>query len=80
MAMQFSADATEASSVPEPRITVIGVGGAGGNAINNMIRADLEGVEFVVANTDAQALQQSLCKRQIKLGAALTKGLGAGSR
>ena len=42
--------------VPEPRITVVGVGGAGGNAINNMIRADLEGVEFVVANTDAQAL------------------------
>ncbi|MCZ6454612.1 MAG: cell division protein FtsZ [Alphaproteobacteria bacterium] len=78
--MQFSADATEASSVPEPRITVIGVGGAGGNAINNMIRADLEGVEFVVANTDAQALQQSLCERQIQLGAALTKGLGAGSR
>jgi cell division protein FtsZ len=63
-----------------PRITVIGVGGAGGNAVNNMIRAKLEGVEFIVANTDAQALAQSLAERRIQLGATVTQGLGAGSR
>ena len=63
-----------------PKITVIGVGGAGGNAVSNMIRSKLEGVEFLVANTDAQALQQSLCERRIQLGATVTKGLGAGAR
>src|ERR1700754_3461450 len=63
-----------------PKITVVGVGGAGGNAVNNMIRSKLEGVEFLVANTDAQALQQSLCERRIQLGATVTKGLGAGAR
>lgn len=63
-----------------PRITVIGVGGAGGNAVNNMIRAQLEGVEFTVANTDAQALEQSCCDRRIQLGMTVTQGLGAGSR
>ncbi|MGF1611187.1 MAG: cell division protein FtsZ, partial [Kiloniellales bacterium] len=62
------------------RITVIGVGGAGGNAINNMIQSNLEGVEFLVANTDAQALAQSLCERHIQLGCNITQGLGAGSR
>ncbi len=72
-------------SMPEirelkPRITVIGVGGAGGNAVNNMIRAKLEGVEFVVANTDAQALSQSLSERRLQLGVNITHGLGAGSR
>ncbi len=64
----------------KPRITVIGVGGAGGNAVNNMIRAHLEGVEFVVANTDAQSLSQSLSERRIQLGTGLTQGLGAGAR
>jgi cell division protein FtsZ len=64
----------------KPRITVIGVGGAGGNAVNNMIRAKLEGVEFVVANTDAQALTQTVAERQIQLGMGLTQGLGAGAR
>ncbi len=64
----------------KPRITVVGVGGAGGNAVNNMIRAKLEGVEFVVANTDAQALGQSIAERKIQLGAGVTQGLGAGSR
>ena len=64
----------------KPRITVVGVGGAGGNAVNNMIRSNLEGVEFVVCNTDAQALAQSLCDRRIQLGTAVTQGLGAGSR
>ena len=63
-----------------PRITVVGVGGAGGNAVNNMIRADLEGVNFVVCNTDAQALEQSLGERKIQLGVGITRGLGAGSR
>jgi cell division protein FtsZ len=63
-----------------PRITVVGVGGAGGNAVANMIRAKLEGVDFLVANTDAQSLAQSLCQRRIQLGAGVTKGLGAGAR
>ncbi len=63
-----------------PRISVIGCGGAGGNAVNNMIRAHLEGVEFIVANTDAQSLAQSSCERRIQLGVTVTQGLGAGSR
>lgn len=66
----------------KPRITVVGVGGAGGNAVCNMIRAKLEGVEFVVANTDAQALAGSLVEpsRKIQLGLHVTQGLGAGSK
>jgi cell division protein FtsZ len=64
----------------KPRITVLGVGGAGGNAVNNMITAKLEGVSFVVANTDAQALHQSKANRKIQLGAKLTEGLGAGAK
>jgi cell division protein FtsZ len=64
----------------KPRITVVGCGGAGGNAVNNMISKQLEGVEFVVANTDAQALAQSLADRRVQLGRAITHGLGAGSR
>ena len=64
----------------KPRITVFGVGGGGGNAVNNMITAGLRGVEFVVANTDAQALTQSKSDRLIQLGAAVTEGLGAGSQ
>ncbi len=63
-----------------PTITVIGVGGAGGNAVNNMIAANLEGVNFVVANTDAQALENSLTERRIQLGTNLTRGLGAGAK
>ncbi|MEZ5923518.1 MAG: cell division protein FtsZ [Hyphomicrobiaceae bacterium] len=63
-----------------PRIVVMGVGGAGGNAINNMIAAGLEGVEFVAANTDAQALLASSAEQRIQLGANLTEGLGAGSK
>ena len=71
-------------SVPElkelkPKITVFGVGGAGGNAINNMISAGLAGVEFVAANTDAQALSKSLSDSKMQLGVQITKGLGAGS-
>ncbi len=63
-----------------PRITVIGVGGAGGNAIANMITAGIEGVDFVVANTDAQALNNSIAEHRIQLGPDITQGLGAGSR
>ena len=63
----------------KPKITVLGVGGAGGNAVNNMINAKLGGVEFVVANADAQALAQSLTDRRIQLGPNVTQGLGAGS-
>ena len=64
----------------KPRITVFGVGGAGGNAVNNMIDQALEGVEFVVANTDAQALQQSRAHARIQMGVKVTEGLGAGAR
>jgi cell division protein FtsZ len=64
----------------KPRITVIGVGGAGGNAVNNMIASGLIGVDYIVANTDAQALQCSSAERRIQLGANLTEGLGAGSK
>jgi cell division protein FtsZ len=64
----------------KPRITVFGVGGAGGNAVNNMIEKQLEGVEFVVANTDAQALQQSKAGSRIQMGVKVTEGLGAGAR
>ena len=71
-------------SVPEltelkPRISVIGVGGAGGNAVNNMIESQLEGVEFVVANTDAQAVGLAKAEKKIQLGVKTTQGLGAGS-
>ncbi len=64
----------------KPRITVFGVGGAGGNAVNNMIASGLSGVEFVVANTDAQALASSRAERIVQMGLQVTEGLGAGSR
>src|SRR5262245_55017576 len=64
----------------KPRIAVIGVGGPGGNAINNMIAAGLTGVDFIVANTDAQALEASTASTRVQLGASLTEGLGAGSK
>ena len=63
-----------------PQIIVIGVGGAGGNAVNNMIQTNVEGVDFLIANTDAQAIQLSLCEHSIQLGRGTTQGLGAGSR
>ena len=77
MALTLSIPVTQDLS---PRITVIGVGGAGGNAVNNMIEKELEGCEFVVANTDAQALQQSRATNKLQLGARVTEGLGAGAR
>ncbi len=64
----------------KPRITVFGVGGAGGNAVNNMIQAGLQGCDFVVANTDAQALAMNHAERVIQMGVAVTEGLGAGSQ
>ncbi len=64
----------------KPRISVVGVGGAGGNAVANMIQSGLQGVDFVVANTDAQALNSSPAERRIQLGARITQGLGAGAR
>src|SRR5215475_8261368 len=64
----------------KPRITVFGTGGAGGNAVNNMIASGLEGVEFVVANTDAQTLASSRAERVIQIGAEVTRGLGAGAQ
>jgi cell division protein FtsZ len=64
----------------KPRITVFGVGGAGGNAVNNMITAGLQGVDFVVANTDAQALTMSKAQRIVQMGTMVTQGLGAGSQ
>ena len=63
----------------KPRITVIGVGGAGGNAVNNMIHSGLEGVEFLVANSDAQALALSKSEHRIQMGINVTQGLGAGA-
>ena len=63
-----------------PKITVLGVGGSGGNAVNNMINANLEGVDFLIANTDAQSLQISQCPNKIQLGLNSTRGLGAGMR
>ena len=64
----------------KPRILVLGVGGAGGNAINEMIDAGVDGVEFVAVNTDAQDLKTSKSKTRIQLGINLTKGLGAGAK
>lgn len=80
--MTINISVPEEMESPElkPRISVIGVGGAGGNAVNNMIAANLEGCDFIVANTDAQALAQSKAERRIQLGEGLTKGLGAGSK
>ena len=63
-----------------PRLTVMGVGGAGGNAINNMIRCALDGCDFIAANTDSQALALSLAQRKIQLGVNMSRGLGAGSK
>ncbi len=80
MTLNLSVPMANATPELRPRITVIGVGGAGGNAVNNMIRSHLEGVEFAVANTDSQALTQSSADKRIQLGITVTQGLGAGSR
>jgi len=75
-----STDSDSNSADPTPRIGIIGVGGAGGNAINNMIRAELAGVNYLAANTDAQALMASLASHSLQLGAGLTSGLGSGAQ
>jgi cell division protein FtsZ len=80
MTINLGVPKTDQTTDLKPRITVIGVGGAGGNAINNMIESQLEGVDFVAANTDAQALEQSKTDRRVQLGVTITQGLGAGSR
>jgi len=77
MALNLSAPET---TELRPRILVFGVGGAGGNAVNNMIEAELEGVDFAIANTDAQAISRSKTDRRIQMGAQITEGLGAGAR
>ncbi|QXT41269.1 cell division protein FtsZ [Gymnodinialimonas ceratoperidinii] len=78
--MTLNLTMTDAQPELKPRITVFGVGGAGGNAVNNMIEQQLDGCEFVVANTDAQALQQSTAHARIQMGQRVTEGLGAGAR
>ncbi|MCW5749410.1 MAG: cell division protein FtsZ, partial [Alphaproteobacteria bacterium] len=78
--MTINLSLPQSESDLKPRITVVGVGGAGGNAVNNMISSSLEGVEFVVANTDAQALTRAKTAHRIQLGQAITEGLGAGAR
>ncbi len=80
MTINLSVPDTSGTSELKPRITVIGVGGAGGNAVNNMMLSELEGVDFVVANTDAQSLAGARTDRRIQLGVSITQGLGAGSR
>src|SRR4029078_3282553 len=78
--MTINLSVPKADNQLKPRITVVGVGCAGGNAVNNMINAQLEGVEFIAANTDAQALISSLAPTRLQLGINITHGLGAGSR
>jgi cell division protein FtsZ len=69
----------EEKEVYHARIKVFGVGGAGGNAVGNMIASKLKGVDFVAANTDSQALERSSCSTRLQLGGSITKGLGAGA-
>ena len=78
--MTLNISLPEGQELLRPKITVVGVGGAGGNAVNNMINSNLEGVDFLVANTEAQPLDSSSCERKIQLGLKSTKGLGAGMR
>ncbi len=78
--MTLKLDLPVSESQLTPKITVIGVGGAGGNAVNNMIQSNLEGVDFLVANTDSQALNLSLCEHTVQIGRHITQGLGAGSQ
>ena len=78
--MTINLSVPDAARELKPRIVVVGVGGAGGNAVNNMIAANLEGVEFLACNTDAQALALSKADRRIQMGLSVTQGLGAGSR
>jgi len=80
MSIKFTVPEDQDQPDLKPKITVVGVGGAGGNAVNNMIESQLEGVEFMVTNTDHQSLEQNLCERRLQLGTGTTAGLGAGSK
>jgi len=80
MSIKFTVPEDQDAPDLKPKITVVGVGGAGGNAVNNMIESQLEGVEFMVTNTDHQSLEQNLCERRLQLGTGTTAGLGAGSK
>lgn len=80
MSINLSVPAQQTHQELKPRIMVIGVGGAGGNAVNDMIAANLDGVEFLAVNTDAQALQGSNAPRKVQMGSGITSGLGAGAR
>jgi len=80
MSIKFTVPEDQDQPDLKPKITVVGIGGAGGNAVNNMIESQLEGVEFMVTNTDHQSLEQSLCDRRLQLGTGTTAGLGAGSK
>lgn len=80
MSIKFTVPEDQGAPDLKPKITVVGVGGAGGNAVNNMIESQLEGVEFMVTNTDHQSLEQNLCERRLQLGTGTTAGLGAGSK
>ncbi|MCA0202591.1 MAG: cell division protein FtsZ, partial [Proteobacteria bacterium] len=80
MTINISVPKTTIEAQLKPRISVIGVGGAGGNAVNNMIQSSMEGCDFIVANTDAQALALSRTDRRIQLGRDTTQGLGAGAQ
>ena len=79
MKFKFAEEKEKEKERYSAKIRVLGIGGAGGNAINNMIAANLQGVEFIVANTDSQDLERSSCSNKIQLGVSVTKGLGAGS-
>ena len=79
--MSLNIKASQSTNAPllMPRITVVGIGGAGGNAVNNMIEGSIHDVDFISANTDLQSLSRSRADRQIQLGPKLTNGLGAGA-
>src|SRR6185437_15188837 len=77
--MSFSIEFAEETQAYEARIKVIGVGGSGGNAVNTMINFGLEGVEFMVINTDAQALNSNAAPTKLNIGSSVTRGLGAGA-
>ena len=77
--MSFSIEFADEQQEYQARIKVVGCGGSGGNAVNTMINFGLEGVEFIVVNTDAQALNANLAPTKLNIGSAVTKGLGAGA-
>jgi cell division protein FtsZ len=79
MVMSFSIEFADETQEYQARIKVVGCGGSGGNAVNTMINFGLEGVEFIVVNTDAQALNSSAAPTKLPIGSTVTRGLGAGA-